>query len=165
MAAVAICGDFGAQESKVSHCFHCFPICLHTRFMQTPAVWSSVAVGGVGLRLGGLTCSIISLSPQAHEGIEGFFNLLWKQLNSSLWRRNNDKANICWPCTVYLSWCQLHYMCYFIYAWKNQTVRFYHYLYRRGNVDLERVTCLQQVRSRTGPKPKLFDPKAQTYIH
>ena len=26
MAAVTICSDFGAQENKVSHCFHCFPI-------------------------------------------------------------------------------------------------------------------------------------------
>ena len=28
MAAVTICGDFGAQKHKVSHCFHCFPIYL-----------------------------------------------------------------------------------------------------------------------------------------
>ena len=28
MAAVSICNDFGAQENKVSHCFHCFPIYL-----------------------------------------------------------------------------------------------------------------------------------------
>ena len=28
MTAVTICSDFGAQENKVSHCFHCFPICL-----------------------------------------------------------------------------------------------------------------------------------------
>ena len=28
MAAVTICSDFGAQKSKVSHCFHCFPIYL-----------------------------------------------------------------------------------------------------------------------------------------
>ena len=28
MAAVTICSDFGAQESKVSQCFHCFPIYL-----------------------------------------------------------------------------------------------------------------------------------------
>ena len=28
MAAVTICSDFGAQENKVYHCFHCFPICL-----------------------------------------------------------------------------------------------------------------------------------------
>jgi len=28
MAAVTICGDFGAQENKVSHCFHCLPIYL-----------------------------------------------------------------------------------------------------------------------------------------
>ena len=27
MAAITIC-DFGAQENKVCHCFHCFPICL-----------------------------------------------------------------------------------------------------------------------------------------
>ena len=27
-AAVAICSDFGAQENKVCHCFHCFPIYL-----------------------------------------------------------------------------------------------------------------------------------------
>ena len=28
MAVVTICSDFGAQEDKVSHCFHCFPIYL-----------------------------------------------------------------------------------------------------------------------------------------
>ena len=28
MAAITICGDFGAPNSKVSHCFHCFPIYL-----------------------------------------------------------------------------------------------------------------------------------------
>jgi len=28
MAAVTICGDSGAQENKVCHCFHCFPIYL-----------------------------------------------------------------------------------------------------------------------------------------
>ena len=28
MGAVTICGDFGAQENKVCHCFHCFPIYL-----------------------------------------------------------------------------------------------------------------------------------------
>ena len=28
MTAVTICSDFGAQESKVCHCFHCFPIYL-----------------------------------------------------------------------------------------------------------------------------------------
>ena len=28
MAAVSICSDFGPQENKVSHCFHCFPIYL-----------------------------------------------------------------------------------------------------------------------------------------
>ena len=26
MAAATICSDFGAQKSKVSYCFHCFPI-------------------------------------------------------------------------------------------------------------------------------------------
>ena len=29
MVAVTICSDFGAQENKVSHCFHYFPIYLH----------------------------------------------------------------------------------------------------------------------------------------
>ena len=28
MALVTICNDFGAQENRVCHCFHCFPICL-----------------------------------------------------------------------------------------------------------------------------------------
>ena len=28
MAAVTICSDFGAQENKVCHCFHCSPIYL-----------------------------------------------------------------------------------------------------------------------------------------
>ena len=27
IAAVTICSDFGAQENKVCHSFHCFPIC------------------------------------------------------------------------------------------------------------------------------------------
>ena len=26
MAAVTICGDFGAPQNKICHCFHCFPI-------------------------------------------------------------------------------------------------------------------------------------------
>ena len=26
MAAVTFCSDFGAQENKVCHCFHCFPV-------------------------------------------------------------------------------------------------------------------------------------------
>ena len=29
MAAETICTDFGAQENKVSHCFHCFPSICH----------------------------------------------------------------------------------------------------------------------------------------
>ena len=28
MASVSICSDFGAQENKTCHCFHCFPIYL-----------------------------------------------------------------------------------------------------------------------------------------
>ena len=28
MAAVTVLNDFGAQENKVCHCFHCFPIYL-----------------------------------------------------------------------------------------------------------------------------------------
>ena len=28
MASVTICSNFGVQENKVSHCFHCFPIYL-----------------------------------------------------------------------------------------------------------------------------------------
>ena len=28
MVGVTICSDFGVQENKVCHCFHCFPICL-----------------------------------------------------------------------------------------------------------------------------------------
>ena len=26
---ITICSDFGVQESKVSQCFHCFPIYFH----------------------------------------------------------------------------------------------------------------------------------------
>ena len=29
MAAVAIHGDFGAQEDEICHSFHFFPLCLH----------------------------------------------------------------------------------------------------------------------------------------
>ena len=28
MVAVTICGNFGVQENKASHCFHCLPIYL-----------------------------------------------------------------------------------------------------------------------------------------
>ena len=36
MAVVIICSDFGAQEYKVCHCFHCFPIYLS---WSDPALW------------------------------------------------------------------------------------------------------------------------------
>ena len=39
MAAVTIFSDFGAQENKISHCFHCFPICLPWKDGMMP--WSS----------------------------------------------------------------------------------------------------------------------------
>ena len=29
MTAVTVRSNFGAQENKVCHCFHCFPICFH----------------------------------------------------------------------------------------------------------------------------------------
>ena len=29
MAAITTCSDIGAQEKKVSHCFHCFPTYFH----------------------------------------------------------------------------------------------------------------------------------------
>ena len=29
MAAVTICSDFGAQENKICHCFHWFPLFPH----------------------------------------------------------------------------------------------------------------------------------------
>ena len=29
MATVTICSDFGAQENKICHCFHCFPSICH----------------------------------------------------------------------------------------------------------------------------------------
>ena len=28
MAAVTVCSNFGAEENKACHCFHCFPIYL-----------------------------------------------------------------------------------------------------------------------------------------
>ena len=37
MAAVNICSDLGAQENKICHCFHFFPICLPWR-STTPYV-------------------------------------------------------------------------------------------------------------------------------
>ena len=45
MAAVTICSDFGAQESKVSHCLHCFPVYLP---------------GGNGTALSSFPCSAAS---------------------------------------------------------------------------------------------------------
>ena len=39
MAAVTICSDFGAQENKVSHCFHCFP-CLFAMKWWDEIPWS-----------------------------------------------------------------------------------------------------------------------------
>ena len=34
MAAVTICSDFGAEEKKVCHCFHCFPIYLEELMLK-----------------------------------------------------------------------------------------------------------------------------------
>ena len=47
MAAVTICSAFGAQENKVCHCFHCFPIYFgksedrHFRNQQTKMDWNA----------------------------------------------------------------------------------------------------------------------------
>ena len=37
MAAVTICSDFGAQENKVCHCFHCFPIYIYHEVTEPDA--------------------------------------------------------------------------------------------------------------------------------
>ena len=72
MAAVTICSGFGAQENKVCHCFHCFPIYLpwsdwgqeekgttedemagwHHRLDGRESGWTP----GVGDEQGGLAC-------------------------------------------------------------------------------------------------------------
>ena len=45
MAAVTICSDFGAQENKISHCFHFFPFLFAMRLSWEEAtgvrVWGS----------------------------------------------------------------------------------------------------------------------------
>ena len=53
MAAVNICSDFGAQENKVSHCFHCSPIYLPwSNTLATSCKelthWKRLMLGGVG---------------------------------------------------------------------------------------------------------------------
>ena len=40
MAAVTICTDFGAQENKACHCFHCFPVYLPWSDRQDQMPWS-----------------------------------------------------------------------------------------------------------------------------
>ena len=35
MAAVTICGDFGAQKNKVCHGFHCFPFAAACKSLQS----------------------------------------------------------------------------------------------------------------------------------
>ena len=39
MSAVTNCSGFGAQENKVSHCFHCFPIYLHEAIGLDPMIF------------------------------------------------------------------------------------------------------------------------------
>ena len=43
MAAITICSDFGAPQSKVWHCFHCFHICFPwgdgTRYAMILVFW------------------------------------------------------------------------------------------------------------------------------
>ena len=57
MAAVITCGDLGAQESKVSHCFHCFQEELKSLLMKvkvesekvglTLNIWKTMASGPI----------------------------------------------------------------------------------------------------------------------
>ena len=42
MAAVTICSDFGAQENKICHCFHCFPIYLPWSDGTRPLVFRTI---------------------------------------------------------------------------------------------------------------------------
>ena len=46
MAAVTICSDFGAQENKVWHCFHCFPIYLPWSDGETMETVTDFILGG-----------------------------------------------------------------------------------------------------------------------
>ena len=39
MAAVTICRDFGAQENRVCHCFHCLPVFLHEVMGQDATIF------------------------------------------------------------------------------------------------------------------------------
>ena len=47
MGAIIICGDFGAQKNKVTHCFHCFPIYLPllvTQYLIYALCWSGTSL-------------------------------------------------------------------------------------------------------------------------
>ena len=65
MAAVTICSDFGAQENKVCHCFHCFPIYLP---------WSN----GTGCH--DLVSWMLSFKPVFSLS---FFTFIWRLFSSS----------------------------------------------------------------------------------
>ena len=56
MAAVTVCGDFGAQENKICHCFHFFPFYLP---------WN----GGTGCH--DLSFLILSFKPDFPGGSDG----------------------------------------------------------------------------------------------
>ena len=43
MVAITICGDLGAPQNKVSHCFHCFPIYLPWRYWAR-LPWSCLSI-------------------------------------------------------------------------------------------------------------------------
>ena len=53
MAAVTICSDFGAQENKACHCFHCFPINLPWRSNQSilKEISPGISLEGMMLKL------------------------------------------------------------------------------------------------------------------
>ena len=69
MAAVILCSDFGAQRSKFSHYFHCFPICLP---------WS----GGTDDMI--LVFWMLSFNPTFSLSSFTFINILFSSLLSAI---------------------------------------------------------------------------------
>ena len=76
MAAITICSDFGAQENKVCHCFHCFPIYLLKRWgkmgsEKLSCLSQATQLGGYGAEIQGKAGSPLIIDSTVEGRREG----------------------------------------------------------------------------------------------
>ena len=138
MAAVTICSDFGAQENKVCHCFHCFPIYLP---------WSN------GSRCQDLCFLNAEFQASISPGLEAGIRISTQRTRPNLLVSGIPSLETCPPFTVLMRCLCVgtHWLAEALWSWQGT----------RAN-DLEAPATISEDVSRKGQQKLLWQPGPQS---